>query len=228
MYCNTLCMALFVVKFLKWFGHSNTFRCTVNEFGDCIGCTLPKTYYKLQLHQITTVATDICTHVVLSVPYAVWCCRECSSSCDQSTAYWHWSYQYYCPTTHSHKHWVSSVSGVHLLCTCILFLHFRIVQQTSSTLSADKDSSSSSSPWLLIVCVFISILFNIIFLAVIVFAYKKKLKKHRQLTTHEGLSYRRVNNDSDSENFTIESAMSSPTSSGHNNSDDDDDPMIDL
>ena len=60
------------------------------------------------------------------------------------------------------------------------------------------------------------------------FAYKKKLKKHRQLTTHEGLSYRRVNNDSDSENFTIESAMSSPTSSGHNNSDDDDDPMIDL
>jgi len=57
------------------------------------------------------------------------------------------------------------------------------------------------------------------------FAYKKKPRRNCQLANDEGLRYSRVNNDSDSENVTIESATPSPTRSVHNN---DDDPMIDL
>ena len=108
--------------------------------------------------------------------------------------------------------------------------HFRMVQQTSSSSENHKSDTDNSSPWLLVVCVFISILFNIIFLAIIAFAYKRNrhlLKSNRQLATRDGLSYSRVNNDSDSEIVTISSASPSPTNRDID-TDDDDEPMIDL
>ncbi|XP_065891527.1 VPS10 domain-containing receptor SorCS2-like [Dysidea avara] len=105
-----------------------------------------------------------------------------------------------------------------------------MVQQTSSSSENHKSDTDNSSPWLLVVCVFISILFNIIFLAIIAFAYKRNrhlLKSNRQLATRDGLSYSRVNNDSDSEIVTISSASPSPTNRDID-TDDDDEPMIDL
>ena len=105
-----------------------------------------------------------------------------------------------------------------------------MVQQTSST-SSTPDNKESSTPWLLVVCVFISILFNIIFLAIIIFTYKRNCRRlNYRHAVLDGLSYSRVNNDSDSENVTISSTSLSPTNSDHRDSgdEDDDEPMIDL
>jgi len=106
-----------------------------------------------------------------------------------------------------------------------IMCHFRMVQQTSSTSGpTSTPDKESSSPWLLVVCVFISIFFNIIFLAIIIFTYRRNCRRrNRQLATLDGLSYSRVNND----DVIISSGSLSPTNSGHDDNDDDE-PMIDL
>ena len=99
-----------------------------------------------------------------------------------------------------------------------------------------NSGNSDTSEKLLVTCVLISIAFNILFIIIICFAFKKNralAKSNHQLVTRDGLHYSRVNDRIDIDELDINhnSGSSSDSSScstpslviGNN-----DDPMIEL
>ena len=120
---------------------------------------------------------------------------------------------------------------------CIVYC--RVVEPAKRYSSEQENQGNSdNNEKLLIASVFISIAFNIVFLIIICFAFKRNrslTRSNRQLVTRDGLHYSRVNDRMDIDEVNInsndENSASSSSSSpspvnGHNN--DDDEPMIDL
>jgi len=114
------------------------------------------------------------------------------------------------------------------------YFYYRIVHDPNdkSTQQEQQSSKSDKTEGLLVSCVFISIAFNILFLIIIGFAFKRNralVRSNRQLLTRDGLHYSRVNdtiNIDDQSNTSSDSRSTSPVNS--NDINDDDDPMIEL
>ena len=111
-------------------------------------------------------------------------------------------------------------------------------QSSDHQSNQESQSNKDDNQWLLITCVSISIAFNILFIIIIGFVFKKNralTRSNDQLATRGGLHYSRINdrmdidevniNTNDDDSDTSNSSSPSPVN-GNNN--DDDEPMIEL
>ena len=115
--------------------------------------------------------------------------------------------------------------------------YYRIEEPSKGYSSQPDDSDDGNDRALLIACVFISLAFNILFLIIIGFAFKKNralVKSNRQLVTRDGLHYSRVNDRMDIDEVNVNTNDESSTSSSNSsspspvNDNNDDEPMIEL
>ena len=112
--------------------------------------------------------------------------------------------------------------------------NYRIVDPTKGYSSDQDNVSSDASEKLLVSCVLISIAFNILFIVIICFAFKKNrvlARSNHQLVTRNGLHYSRINDRMDIDEVDNNDGSSSDSSSSSSPSPvngNDDDPMIEL